>query len=259
MLGHSHALSGAVAGLGAGLLLHMPNPQIAVLAGFTSGMALLPDLDTCGSSPARALGFLSEAVAWIVGRVTGGHRHATHSILGIATFTGLAWLSAHFRHDWAGKAGLALLLMLSTVGALEALHLVRGHAADLVGTAVASLVVWHGYGLKLIPVAVAIGCAAHIAGDMLTDSGCMLGFPVSRHRFHLLPEPLAFTTGTRPELLIVDPVLSGALLILAGWAADPAFVTAQWHSLTRLAAGPAERTAIRPSGPPENRLAAARV
>jgi hypothetical protein len=59
----------------------------------------------------------------------------------------------------------------------------------------------------------------------------MLGFPVSRQRFHLLPEPLAFTTGTRPELVIVDPVLSGALLILAGWVADPAFVTAQWHAL----------------------------
>jgi hypothetical protein len=80
---------------------------------------------------------------------------------------------------------------------------------------------------------VLIGCAAHVAGDMLTDSGCMLGYPVSRHRFHLLPEPLAFTTGTRPELLIVDAVLSAGLLILAGWVADPGFVAAHWHSLTR--------------------------
>ena len=59
----------------------------------------------------------------------------------------------------------------------------------------------------------------------------MLGFPVSRQRFHLLPEPLAFTTGTRPELLIVDPILSGALLVLAALAVDPALVTAPWHSL----------------------------
>jgi hypothetical protein len=81
---------------------------------------------------------------------------------------------------------------------------------------------------------VLVGCTAHVVGgDMLTDSGCMLGYPVSRHRFRLLPEPLAFTTGTRPELLIVDAVLSGALLVLAGWAADPAFVAARWHSLTR--------------------------
>jgi membrane-bound metal-dependent hydrolase YbcI (DUF457 family) len=233
MLGHSHALSGGVAGLGTGILLHLATPQVAALAGLTAGMALLPDLDKCGSSPARCLGFLSEAIAWIIGRLTGGHRHATHSVLGIAAFTGLAWLSAHFRYDWAGKAGLALLMTLSVAGALEALHLVRGHAADLIGIGVASWEVWYGYGLNLIPLAVLIGCTTHIAGDLLTDSGCMLGYPVSRQRFHLLPEPLAFTTGTRPELLIVDPVLSGALLVLAGWVADPAFVAAHWHTLTR--------------------------
>ncbi len=231
MLGHSHALSGAVTGIGAGMLLHLPVPQIGALTGFTAGMALLPDLDKCGSSPARCLGFLSEAIAWTVGRLTGGHRHATHSVLGVAMFGGLAWLSCHFRYDWAGKAGLALLMTVSVAGGLEALHLARGHAADLIGLGVASWEVWFGYGLRLIPLAVVIGCGTHIAGDMLTDSGCMLGFPVSRHRFHLLPEPLAFTTGTRPELLIVDPVLSGALLVLAGWVADPAFVTAHWHSL----------------------------
>jgi len=53
MLGHSHALSGAVTGIAAGILLHLPVPQVATLAGFTAGMALLPDLDKCGSSPAR--------------------------------------------------------------------------------------------------------------------------------------------------------------------------------------------------------------
>jgi hypothetical protein len=66
---------------------------------------------------------------------------------------------------------------------------------------------------------------------MLTDSGCMLTFPLSRLRYHLLPEPLAFTTGTSPELLIVDPILAAALLVLALWAADPAFVAAHWHQL----------------------------
>jgi membrane-bound metal-dependent hydrolase YbcI (DUF457 family) len=233
MLGHSHALSGGVTGLAAGLVMHMSGPQIATLAGFTAGMALLPDLDKCGSSPARSLGFLSETVAWIVAKISGGHRHATHSIVGIAAFTCLAWLSTHFRHDWAGKAGLALLLTLSVAAALEALHIARGHVADLIGIVVASAEVRYGYGLSLIPLAVLIGCATHIAGDMLTDSGCMLGYPVSKYRYHLLPEPLAFTTGTRPELLIVDPILTGALFLLAAWTADPAFVAAHWHALAR--------------------------
>jgi membrane-bound metal-dependent hydrolase YbcI (DUF457 family) len=232
MLGHSHALSGGVTGIAAGIFLHMSVPQTGALAGLTAGMALLPDLDKCGSSPSRSLGLVSEAVAWIFGRISGGHRHATHSALGIAVFTGLAWLSCHYRYDWEGKAGLALLMTLSVSAGLEALRIARSHAADLIGIAVASWEVWFGYGLRLIPLAVLIGCCTHIVGDMLTDSGCMLAFPVFRHRFHLLPEPLAFTTGTLPEILIVDPILSGALLALAAWAADPAFVTAHWHLLT---------------------------
>jgi membrane-bound metal-dependent hydrolase YbcI (DUF457 family) len=231
VLGHSHSLSGAVTGTAAGILLHMPVPQTAALAGFTAGMALLPDLDKCGSSPARSLGFLSEAVAWTIAKISGGHRHATHSVLGIAIFTILAWVSCQFRADWGGKAGLALLMTLSVAGGLEALHIARSHVADLTGIAVASGEIWYGYGLHLIPLAVLLGTSTHIAGDMLTDSGCMLWFPAWRRRFHLLPEPLAFTTGTRPELLIVDPLLTGALLVLAAWATDPAFVIAQWHAL----------------------------
>src|SRR5919201_116563 len=113
MLGHSHALSGAVTGLASGIALHYSVPQAAALGGLTAGMALLPDLDKCGSSPARSLGFLSEIVAWIAGRLSGGHRHATHSVLGVAAFTALAWVSCHYRADVAGKAGLALLLTLS--------------------------------------------------------------------------------------------------------------------------------------------------
>lgn len=237
MLGHSHALSGAVAGIAAGIVLHLPEPRLAALAGFTAGMALLPDLDKCGSSPARCLGFVSEAFAWLVGKLSGGHRHATHSVLGIAAFTGLAWVSCHYRGDWAGKAGLALLMTLSVAAALEALHLVRGHAADLIGIAVAAAEVRFGYGLTLIPLAVLLGTATHILGDMCTDAGCMLAFPLSKHRFHMLPEPLAFTTGTSPETLFVDPLLTGTLLVLCGWMIDPAFVTAHWHTFTSAFSG----------------------
>ena len=231
MLGHSHALSGAVTGAATGLFLHFSTPATVALAGFTAGMALLPDLDKCGSSPARSLGFVSEAVAWVFGRISGGHRHATHSFLGIAVFTALAWVSCHFRADWGGQAGLALLMTLSVSAGLEALHLARGHVADLAGVAVAVAEIWYGFGLRLIPIAVLLGCAIHITGDMLTDSGCMLGFPWSRQRFHLLPEPLAFTTGTLPELLIIDPILSGALLALAVWIIDPVWLRGQWGPL----------------------------
>jgi membrane-bound metal-dependent hydrolase YbcI (DUF457 family) len=231
MLGHSHALSGAVTGAATGIFLHMSEPRTVALAGFTAGMALLPDLDKCGSSPARCLGFLSEAVAKVIAKISGGHRHATHSILGIAVFTALAWVACHFRGDIAGKAGLALLMTLTVSGALESLRIARSHVADVIAVGVAAFEIWFGYGLALIPLAVLVGCATHIAGDMLTDSGCMLGYPASKFRYHLLPEPLAFTTGTRPELLFVDPLLTVALVALGIWVADPAFVSAHWHAL----------------------------
>jgi membrane-bound metal-dependent hydrolase YbcI (DUF457 family) len=201
------------------------------LAAFAAGMALLNDLDKCGSCAARSLGILSEGVAWVIGKLSGGHRHLTHAILGIAIFTCLALLSCHFRHDWGGRIGLGLLITLSVAGGLEALHVTRGTLADLIGIAVAVGVIKLGLGLTLIPFAVLIGTSTHICGDMLTDSGCMLVFPLSKHRFHLLPGPLQFTTGTKPELFGVDPVLTGLLVALAAWAIAPGFIAAQVHAL----------------------------
>jgi membrane-bound metal-dependent hydrolase YbcI (DUF457 family) len=233
MLGHSHALSGMAAGAAAGeFVLHLPVPGTFGLAAFTAGMALLCDLDKCGSCPARSLGILSEGVAWFIGKAFGGHRHLTHSIIGIAIFTILAWLSCYCRHDWGGRIGLGLLITLSVAGGLEALHITRGTLADLIGVAVAAAVIRFGLGLTLIPLAVAIGASTHVAGDMLTDSGCMLLYPFSKHRFHLLPELLQFTTGTDPELYGVDPVLTGMLLVLGGWAVDPGFIVMTWAALS---------------------------
>ena len=231
MEGHSHALSGACTGLAAGILLHYSLPYDVALSGYTAGMALIPDLDSCGSSGARCLGLLSGAVSHVLRRLSGGHRHATHSLLGIGVFTGLAWAACHYRHDLGGKIGLALLLAIAVSSGLEALsrRLRNGHVADLIACAVAGAVIWKGYGLALIPLATLIGCCTHIAGDMLTDSGCNLAWPLSRRRFHLLPEPLAFTTGTRPETLIVAPLLLTTLVVLGAWAADPSAVLYGWH------------------------------
>jgi membrane-bound metal-dependent hydrolase YbcI (DUF457 family) len=230
MLGHTHALSGACAGLAAGTALGMSIPSTAVLAGFTAAFAVMPDMDKCGSGPARSLGPLSELLAWIVGKLSGGHRHFTHCLAGIAVFTGLAWLACAFRHDLAGKAGLMLLLSLAFSAGLRALRLGHGLTADILGTAAAAAVTFAGTGLALVPLACLTGWSTHIAGDMLTDSGCMLAYPASKYRFHLLPEPLAFTTGTRPETLIVDPLLLGALAALATLAADPSLAAAAWHA-----------------------------
>jgi membrane-bound metal-dependent hydrolase YbcI (DUF457 family) len=234
--GHSHALSGMVTGLAAGIVLHYGVPQSIALAGFTAGMAMLPDLDACGSSASRSLGFVSEAVAWMFGKASGGHRHALHAFVGIAAFTVLAWMSCHYRADIAGKAGLALLMTISVSAGLEALHVARGHSADLTGIAVAAVVVWSGYGLAFIPLAVLAGTATHIAGDMLTESGCMLLYPFSKHRFHLLPRRLTFVTGTWPEYWIVTPLLFAGLAVMAAYDAGvfPVIEHARHYAAARL-------------------------
>ena len=218
-LGRTHALSGLVTGAAVGeFVTHADVPHLIALSGFTAGMALLLDLDTCGSSGSRSLGFLSESLAWLIGRLSGGHRHFTHSAAGIAAFTGLAWLACHFRADIGGKIGLALLVTIATSSALEALHLTDGHIADIIGLAVAGAVVWYGYGLALIPLAVLVGCITHAVGDSLTDSGVMWLYPLSQYRVRP-PEPIAFTTGSRPELWLVDPALTVLLGLLAWHAA----------------------------------------
>lgn len=135
--------------------------------------------------------------------------------------TGLAWLACHFRHDWGGLAGLIVLVGLSVSAGLEALHVTDGHLADVIGLAAAAAVVLYGFGLTLIPLATAVGLATHIGGDLLTDSGVRLLYPFSNFRFHLLPEPFAFTTGTRPETRLVDPALYGVLAVLVVFAVSP--------------------------------------
>ena len=48
----------------------------------------------------------------------------------------------------------------------------------------------------------------------LTNEGIPIAWPLSRFHVRLLPEPLAFTTGTRPERWVVAPAMLAALVWL---------------------------------------------
>lgn len=214
-LGHTHAISGAVVGAAAGeFALHLGITGTVALAAFTAAFATLPDLDTRHSCAARSLGFFSAAFAFLVGKVSGGHRHGTHSAVGVAVFTALAWAACVFRHEDAGRIRyvLALFLALAFAAGLRALR-IGGHFADLLAIAGAAFVAWHGWGLTLIPLACALGCGAHLAGDALTVEGIPVFWPFSLRHYRLLPPPLAFVTGTWRENLVVAP----ALLLALGW------------------------------------------
>jgi membrane-bound metal-dependent hydrolase YbcI (DUF457 family) len=214
MRGRDHALSGALAFTAAAPFLHATGWRLAAGAVFTAGAAVLPDIDEPGSTIARQGGFLTGVLAWLVHGISGGHRKGTHSLLGVAVFTAATWAAAAYARSVPAQVALVLFLGLLLAAGLHALRL-GGHHGDVLGLAAAGAAVHWRVGLALAPVCVAAGVAAHIAGDCLTHDGCPLGWPVSADEFHLLPEPLRFTTGKAAEHWIVSPLLTAALAYLA--------------------------------------------
>jgi membrane-bound metal-dependent hydrolase YbcI (DUF457 family) len=113
MMGRTHALSGLVTGVAIGQFgWHLDPAHLAVGAAVTAGAAVLPDIDHPDASCADSFGFVTKGFAWLIGRVSGGHRHGTHSLVGVAAFTGAAWAARHYLYTPAGKIGLGLLLVL---------------------------------------------------------------------------------------------------------------------------------------------------
>ncbi len=228
MMGRDHALSGAVAFAALASLLHVSEAHLAAGVVLTAGAGVLPDIDHPDSTISRSFGFLTEWFAWVVDRISGGHRHGTHSFIGIAVFTlgaygaGLYQLSqpkavttGHLVFSWH-VVPAALILALLYSSALRALH-IGGHFGDLLGICAAVVTCYTGADLDrltvgpwhvpLLAVATALGCAAHIAGDELTHGGCPLFWPVSMHEFHLLPRPLQITTAKICETWVIFPLL----------------------------------------------------
>ena len=235
-LGHTHALSGVVVGLAVGsLVLHEPAAPLAMLTGLTAAYALAPDLDGCHSTEARSFGFVTWCLAWFIRLVSGGHRHGTHSAAGIAAFTAVAWLACLFRHDWPGRIALFVILTVGLASAADALRAGPAHPENMLALGVAAAMCWTGYGLALVPLAAALGCSTHLAGDALTKCGIPLAWPVTMREFHILPRPLRFTTGHWPEIWIVVPLLLVALCLL-GWH-DASSIPFVRHAHIALSAG----------------------
>jgi membrane-bound metal-dependent hydrolase YbcI (DUF457 family) len=248
MLGRDHALSGALVLAALAPVLHMPADMLPAGIVLGAGAGVLPDIDHPDSSISRSFGFLTEAFSWLVHKLSGGHRHGTHSIVGIAVFTAGAYAAgalqgAHAAHGlvfdhktftWDVVPALLYMSLLYS-SALRALH-IGGHHGDLFGIAAAlgtvftgadltTFHVWH-WSVPLLAIATGLGCAAHIAGDELTHGGCPILWPVSKHEFHLLPRPLQITTAKLCETWVIFPLLVVALAA-AVWHATghPLWVT----------------------------------
>jgi membrane-bound metal-dependent hydrolase YbcI (DUF457 family) len=234
MLGRDHALSGAVAFAGVAPLLHVSGAQLGAAVALTAGAGVLPDLDEPGSTIARTFGFLTGMFAWIVHKISGGHRKGTHSLLGIGLLTAGCWAAGLWQRSAWGAGGrlvlpwhlvpAGLILGLLFASGLRALR-IGGHFADLAGMALAALVIWKGWDLVLVTISsrhvpilavcIALGMLAHLAGDMCTHDGCPLLYPVSSHEFGLLPERIRITTHKLAEHWVVTPLLLAGLAYFA--------------------------------------------
>ena len=212
MLGKTHATGGsllwsATVSLAplAGVNPHWP----AVIAGSiaTAGAALLPDSDHPDACVAHSFGPITKALTLLVNRVSGGHRHATHSLLFAVEATLATWLLLLLAGPWFAVPALFVL----TVFALRAWHVKPSltPVAAVLYTGAFWFLLHGDYGW--LPVAVGVGVLAHLAGDCLTREGCPLLWP---HRRHFMV-PIIQRTGNKLETLLFAPVFGiGALALL---------------------------------------------
>lgn len=190
MKGSHHALCGAAAWVAVAstapyTLGWYPVSPLGIVTGalVCAGAALAPDADHPDATIAHSLPPVSEWVCDAVGRLAGGHRNGTHSVLGVAVLMGIAWAAGQVTvatdalGDLAVGAGTLSLLLVAF--AARALRLARRRldawalAIGLAGfITVAAPTEW-----DWLPVAVGLGAAVHIAGDMLTDGGVPLLWP----------------------------------------------------------------------------------
>jgi membrane-bound metal-dependent hydrolase YbcI (DUF457 family) len=249
MMGPSHAACGAAAwvALTADYQLHLQDLVIpigwglvdvghaGVLTGavVTAGAALLPDLDHPGGTVARSLPPLSGWLARGIGRLSGGHRRGTHSLLGVAAFTGLAAVAQKVGLPIDGLGWVwplaAVMSVLLIAFAVKVLAFVPDRIAKLdwvVGIALGVVVGLYPPAHEWwFPIAVFTGVVAHLVGDLLTTRGIHLLYPLRiplplpralyKNR-SFLAVPLLGNAGSAGELVLLAPVTVFALAGLWG-------------------------------------------
>jgi membrane-bound metal-dependent hydrolase YbcI (DUF457 family) len=221
MMGDSHALTGVVAGIIAAHAFDSTWAAIGVGAVALLGATLVPDLDCGSSTVANTAGWLTRLLSWVIRKSTGGHRTATHSILGAASLAVLAQVAIDHRDQGWAIAVLTVILFLCIAGPLRLLH-IRGILDDLIPAPIAlGMVMWDAVPLDLVPVSLFIGVLVHILGDMITKMGCPVLWPLSSDKINLA----RLKAGGWTERKILKPVFVVAIPVALFWPLiDPYWV-----------------------------------
>ena len=181
MMGTRHALAGVLAATVTAPLAALADPAphpVLWVAGWVAG-GMLPDFDHPNAHPSRVWGPVTQGMAWLVGRASGGHRESTHDVV-VAPAVTVAWTS----------------LLIGGMGWLEGLHWSFGFVALVClalpfgvalrmaggpfGNAVVNLPAAVGLALWLLaspgavswfPLILAGGIVVHILCDSVTSEG----------------------------------------------------------------------------------------
>lgn len=243
MMGGHHAASGAAAWIAVTTNFHLPLGPLAERISFLpesiplgfglfdvspagiaagalvcAGAALVPDADHRHATIAHSLPPVSNAVCAGIGEVSGGHRNGTHSLLGIGVFTFIAWLAGMWTIDSERFGvifpGAGILAVLLVAFALKALKFVPDRmrkfpwlVAVPAGAFVAVFSPDEQYWFVL---AMALGTAIHIAGDMLTVGGCNLLWPIKIKSPKFLRRIPVLKNVWKPSGRVAFPILGKA-------------------------------------------------
>jgi membrane-bound metal-dependent hydrolase YbcI (DUF457 family) len=175
------------------------------------GAALLADLDHPQATIAGSLGILTRGLSNAVNRLSGGHRHGTHSLLAAAL------VSVGLATALNGAAGEYVALGVVFFAASLVLRLLteaRGAVCASLAAIVALVVMTVAPTRNWLLVAVEVGYLSHLWADYITVEGIPLFWPVFRKQ-----RSIAFIghTESRREKLLARGcgVLAVCLLLLA--------------------------------------------
>ncbi len=244
MMGGNHAACGAAAWVavtstGTHAFGWYPLEPAGVMIGalVTAGAALICDSDHRRSSIAYALPPVTNVLAFLIGKISGGHRNGTHSIVGVVAFILLAALAASWQPVILGQqvslgAGLLCMFLvaiaLKTLGVFHRRSVLANWFFGLAGAAVVCFFApvqgpW-------LPLAMGIGVTAHILGDLTTVGGVPLFWPLKFgppkswnmpfwRTSGFISIPILGTAGSWREKVLILPIIGYALVgfALEGW------------------------------------------
>lgn len=194
MKGYTHSLSAGAAWVAvtstssAALGLSAQAPPVVIVGSLLcAGAGMWPDIDHHNGTIAWSLPPITRWLCRWVGDLSGGHRHATHSLFGIAVTAVIGFAMSMFVIEVDGRSvaiGGGIMALLLTAFAVKVFGIGNGVASKksliggvlgsslgpwIIALTTAGLATWFmGYQWTWLTLALTLGAFVHCVGDSLT-------------------------------------------------------------------------------------------